>query len=187
MSNWRVLASIGALLIAMNSVSQANAATQVTGVVDYAQAKPGQVIRLTGLDLQGVQKVLVDGVETSFSAKSDRQIAIRIPTRTSPGDARLVLVSSAGEKSEFSLEIMATEVASKTKVTIGTFLGYIAVYTKNLAGHRLSIELGSRTRSDLLLNKDFTSNLTKTKRNQFVDVKVFIDSKLVQSERILVR
>jgi hypothetical protein len=187
MKNWRVLASISALLLAMFNASPAMAATQVTGVVDYAQAKPGQVVRLTGMDLQSVQKVLVDGVETSFSAKTDSQIAIRIPTGTSPGDARLALVSSTGEITEFSLEIIATEVAPRTKVTIGTFLGFIAVYTKNLAGHKLSIELRNRSRSDLLLDKDFTSNLTKTKRNQLVDVKVFIDSKLLQSGRILVR
>ena len=179
--------SISALVLVMSLAIPAAAAPQVTGVVDYAQAKPGSVVRLIGSDFSEVEKVLVDGIETSFSTKQVGHIAIRIPVQTSPGDAKVTLQPGTGTGTEFILEIIATEVQPKTKVTIGTFMGFVAVYTKNLSGRKMSIELGNRSRSDLLLDKDFTSNLTKTKRNQLVDVRVFIDNQLVQSSRILVR
>ena len=163
-------------------------APRATQAIEGSQAKADSVIRVAGWDFKKVEQVLIDDLPTTFLASSNTLIAIRIPLGTNPGDVTITLVSNQGQtKSSFQIEIVSLETEKDTKVTIGSFLGYVAVYTKNLAGQKLSIQVGNKFREVSVLNNNFTANLTKVGGNRLVEVKVFVAGQLVESAMVLVR
>jgi hypothetical protein len=163
-------------------------APRATQAIEGSQAKADSVIRVAGWDFKKVEQVLIDDLPTTFLASSNTLIAIRIPLGTNPGDVTITLVSNQGQtKSSFQIEIVSLESEKDTKVTIGSFLGYVAVYTKNLSGEKLSIQVGNKFREVSVLNNNFTANLTKVGGNRLVEVKVFVAGQLVESAMVLVR
>jgi len=163
-------------------------APRATPAIEGWQAKADSVIRVAGWDFKKVEQVLIDDLPTTFQASSNILIAIRIPLGTNPGDVTITLVSNQGQtKSSFQIEIVSLETEKDTKVTIGSFLGYVAVYTKNLSGEKLSIQVGNKFREVSVLNNNFTANLTKVGGNRLVEVKVFVAGQLVESAMVLVR
>jgi hypothetical protein len=163
-------------------------APRATPAIEGSQAKADSVIRVAGWDFKKVEQVLIDDLPTTFQASSNTLIAIRIPLGTNPGDVTITLVSNQGQtKSSFQIEIVSLETDKDTKVTIGSFLGYVAVYTKNLSGEKLSIQVGNKFREVSVLTNNFTANLTKVGSNRLVEVKVFIAGQLVESAMVLVR
>jgi len=163
-------------------------APRATPAIEGSQAKADSVIRVAGWDFKKVEQVLIDDLPTTFQASSNILIAIRIPLGTNPGDVTITLVSNQGQtKSSFQIEIVSLETEKDTKVTIGSFLGYVAVYTKNLSGEKLSIQVGNKFREVSVLNNNFTANLTKVGGNRLVEVKVFVAGQMVESAMVLVR
>jgi hypothetical protein len=163
-------------------------APRATPAIEGSQAKADSVIRVAGWDFKKVEQVLIDDVPTTFQASSNTLIAIRIPLGTNPGDVTITMVSNDGQtKSQFQIEIVSLETQKDTKVTIGSFLGYVAVYTKNLSGEKLSIQVGNRFREVSVLTNNFTANLTRVGSNRLVEVKVFVAGQLVESAMVLVR
>jgi len=163
-------------------------APRATPAIEGSQAKADSVMRVAGWDFKKVEQVLIDDLPTTFQASSNTLIAIRIPLGTNPGDVTITLVSNQGQtKSSFQIEIVSLETEKDTKVTIGSFLGYVAVYTKNLSGQKLSIQVGNKFREVSFLNNNFTANLTKVGSNRLVEVKVFVAGQLVESAMVLVR
>jgi hypothetical protein len=163
-------------------------APRATPAIEGSQAKADSVIRVAGWDFKKVEQVLIDDLPTTFQASSNTLIAIRIPLGTNPGDVTITLVSNGGNtESSFQIEIVSLETEKDTKVTIGSFLGYVAVYTKNLSGEKLSIQVGNKFREVSVLDNNFTVNLTKVGSNRLVEVKVFVAGQLVESAMVLVR
>ena len=163
-------------------------APRASTAIEGSQASADSVIRVAGWDFKQVEKVLIDDRPTTFQASSNSLIAIRIPLGTNPGDVTITLVSNHGQtKSSFQIEIVSLETEKDTKVTIGSFLGYVAVYTKNLSGQKLSIQVGNKFREVSVLDNNFTANLTKIGSNRLVEVKVFVAGQLVESAMVLVR
>lgn len=160
----------------------------VTGVDGPREVRPEGTVTLTGDRLLLVQKVLVDGVETSFVANSDGLLTIKIPKGLKPGDVSITLVGSFGTfiLSNF-ITIAPIDISISSKVTIGTFNGFVAVYTKNLEGKRLSIKFGNRWRVVPNIPTNYTKNLLKQSRGKLVETKVFIDRQLVKIRALRVR
>ena len=188
----RVITAIAALLL-VSFVLPAQAvnihlAPKASPAIEGSQASADSVIRVAGWDFKKVEQVLIDDLPTTFQASSNTLIAIRIPLGTNPGDVTITMVSNNGQtKSQFQIEIVSLETQKDTKVTIGSFLGYVAVYTKNLSGQKLSIQVGSKVRDVSVLSNDYTANLTKVGSNRLVEVKVFVAGQLVESAMVLVR
>jgi hypothetical protein len=188
----RVLTAIAALLL-VSFVLPAQAvnihlAPKASPAIEGSQASADSVIRVAGWDFKKVEQVLIDDLPTTFQASSNTLIAIRIPLGTNPGDVTITMVSNNGQtKSQFQIEIVSLETQKDTKVTIGSFLGYVAVYTKNLSGQKLSIQVGNKVRDVSVLSNDYTANLTKVGSNRLVEVKVFVAGQLVESAMVLVR
>jgi hypothetical protein len=188
----RVITAIAALLLVSFALpAQAvniHLAPKASPAIEGSQASADSVIRVAGWDFNKVEQVLIDDVPTTFQASSNTLIAIRIPLGTNPGDVTITLVSNSGNtKSSFQIEIVSLETEKDTKVTIGSFLGYVAVYTKNLSGEKLSIQVGNRFREVSVLTSNFTANLTRVGSNRLVEVKVFVAGQLVESAMVLVR
>jgi hypothetical protein len=188
----RAITTIAALLLATISLPVQAITTQqapkASPAIEGSQASADSVIRVAGWDFKKVEQVLIDERPTSFQASSNTLIAIRIPLGTNPGDVIITLVSNKGQtKSNFQIEIVSLETRKDTKVTIGSFLGYVAVYTKNLSGQKLSIQVGNKRRDVSVLSNDYTANLTKVGGNRLVEVRVFVAGQLVESNMVLVR
>ncbi len=192
MGQKKVFAAIAALLL-VSFVLPAQAvnihlAPKASPATEGSQASADSVIRVAGWDFKKVEQVLIDDLPTTFLASSNTLIAIRIPLGTNPGDVTITMVSNNGQtKSQFQIEIVSLETQKDTKVTIGSFLGYVAVYTKNLSGQKLSIQVGNKVRDVSVLSNDYTANLTKVGSNRLVEVKVFVAGQLVESAMVLVR
>jgi hypothetical protein len=188
----RVITAIAALLLVSFAYpAQAvniHLAPKASPAIEGSQASADSVIRVAGWDFKKVEQVLIDDLPTTFLASSNTLIAIRIPLGTNPGDVTITMVSNNGQtKSQFQIEIVSLETQKDTKVTIGSFLGYVAVYTKNLSGQKLSIQVGNKVRDVSVLSNDYTANLTKVGSNRLVEVKVFVAGQLVESAMVLVR
>jgi hypothetical protein len=188
---WVITAIAALLLVSFALPVQAvniHLAPKASVAIEGSQARADSVIKVAGWDFNKVEQVLIDDVPTTFQASSNTLIAIRIPLGTNPGDVTITLVSNSGNTtSSFRIEIVSLETEKDTKVTIGSFLGYVAVYTKNLAGQKLSIQVGNKFREVSLLTNNFTANLTKVGSNRLVEVKVFVTGQLVESAMVLVR
>jgi hypothetical protein len=186
-----ITATAAMLLIGLSLPAQGlqfHQAPKASPAIEGSQAIADSVIRVAGWDFKMVEQVLIDELPTTFQASSNTLIAIRIPLGTNPGDVTVTLVFDQGRsKSQFQIEIVSLETQKDTKVTIGSFLGYVAVYTKNLSGQKLSIHVGSKRRTVAVLTNDFTANLTKVGSNRLVEVRVFVAGQIVESTMVLVR
>jgi hypothetical protein len=188
----RAITAIAALLLVSFALpAQAvniQLAPKASPAIEGSQASADSVIKVAGWDFKQVEQVFIDDLPTTFQTLSNSLIAIRIPLGTNPGDVTITLVSNSGNtKSSFKIEIVSLESEKDTKVTIGSFLGYVAVYTKNLSGQKLFIQVGNKFREVSVLTNNFTANLTKVGSNRLVEVKVFVAGQLVESAMVLVR
>jgi hypothetical protein len=188
----RAITTIAALLLVTISLPvqaiTTHQAPRASLAIEGSQASADSVIRVAGWDFKKVEQVLIDDLPTTFQASSNTLIAIRIPLGSNPGDVTITLVSNRGQTlSSFQIEIVSLETRKDSKVTIGSFLGYVAVYTKNLSGQKLSIQVGSKHRDVSVLTNDYTANLTKVGSNRLVEVRVFVAGQLVESAMVLVR
>ncbi len=164
----------------------ADAAPRVTGVADSGVVHTNDLVKLSGTDLGQVDSVFIDDVETSFFVNGDSRITIRIPFGVDPGDANVTLVSGSGKQTfQNILEIVARELPADSKITVGTFQGFVAVYTKGLNGSKLSIRIGSKWRQIEQIQADYSKNLTRVGANRIVSVEVYVNGELVKVEHLV--
>lgn len=160
----------------------------VSGISGSNQVKINGSIQLLGSKLNQVEEVHVDGVPTSFFVNSENSITIRIPVGVKPGDPAVKLFGDYGLIIFTSLfEVIATELPNNSKVTIGTFNGYVAIYTKALRGKQLSFKIGSGWKVVDSLPANYTYNLRKIGSGKTATVQVYIDGALVQVLQVRVR
>lgn len=160
----------------------------VTGIDGTREVKPGGQVGITGENFGLVQRVLVDGVEVSFVISSDKLLKITLPQNAKPGDVNITLLGSFGTfiLSNF-ITIAAIDISISSKVTVGSFNGFVAIYTKNLEGKRLSFKVGNRWRVVSAIPSNYTMNLVKVGRGKNIETKVYIDRQLVKISKLIVR
>ncbi len=160
----------------------------VTGISGSNQVKINGSVQLLGSKLNQVEEVQVDGVPASFFVNSEDSITIRIPVGVKPGDPAVKLFGDFGSIIFTSLfEVIATELPDNSKVTIGTFNGYVAIYTKAHQGKQLSFKVGSSWKVIKTLSSNYTYNLKKIGSGKTTTVQVYIDSALVQVLQVKVK
>ena len=183
------VASLVACAVLFASPLQSHAATiEITAVVDSGVVHVNDLVRFDGSGFAVVEEVLVDNHPASFFVNNDERITVRIPLGVGPGDAIITLKTSSGGFFENSqIQIVALELPSYSKITIGTFQGYVAVYTKGLSGSKLSIRVGSRWGQIERLQSDFSKNLTRVGANKIVPVQIYVDGALVKVSQVISR
>lgn len=160
----------------------------VTGISGSNQVKINGSVQLLGSKLNQVEEVQIDGVPSSFFVNSEDSITIRIPVGVKPGDPAVKLFGDFGSIIFTSLfEVVATELPNNSKVTIGTFNGYVAIYTKAHQGKQLSFKVGSSWKVIKNLPTNYTYNLKKIGSGKTTTVQVYIDSALVQVLQVKVK
>jgi hypothetical protein len=160
----------------------------VTAVSGSSRVSQNDLIRFVGTNMRLVDEVLVGGVAASFFVNSDTLITVRIPTLATAGKVVVTLKGAYGSVFFADLvEITTSQQQIDERVTIGTFLGYAAVYTKNHEGKRLSMKIGNKWRVIESLGANYTYNLTKVGTGKTLTVMVYLDRQLIQVEQIRVR
>lgn len=197
----RAISSIAfACLIAMSSSQISYGAERFEREL-YSVAKPSisavasnkevgisDLVLLNGRYLTQVKQVFVDSKSAEFRLLDDSRLELRIPSGVNPGDAVLRLSGEFGLLSYQGLfEVKPSRYVAETKVSIGSFQGFLAVYTKNFKGRKLNIVAGDKNRVVAELQGDFTRNLTKFERGKSVSVRVFLDDKLIRSEVLIIK
>lgn len=160
----------------------------ITGISGSNQVKINGSVQLIGVLLDQVEDVQVDGVTASFFLNNAGAITIRIPVGVKPGDPAVKLFGDFGSIIFTSLfEVVATELPNNSKVTIGTFNGYVAIYTKAHLGKQLSFKVGSTWKIVNSLPSNYTYNLKKIGSGKTTTVQVYIDGALVQVLQVTVK
>jgi len=145
-------------------------------------------VELVGARFDLVTEVAIDSLAAEFQVIDSTRMRVRIPTQTQPGDVQVSLQGSFG-RAQFNnlFEVTSRFSNPEARVTIGTFNGYAAVYTKNYLGSRMVIRIDSRERRLAPLSANYTANLTKVGAGKTVNLSIFIDSQLVQSRQLTIR
>ena len=164
----------------------------ILGIASSSIVAAGDWVVITGSGFDEVAAAFVDSTKTEHLVLSSSRLSILIPEGANPGDAVLRLEGDYGSISKHYLfEVLATsEGAAKddeAKVTIGTFQGYAAVYTKNFKGYSLKISIADKERLIEELDANYTQNLTKVGAGRTVTVMVYLGSKLVKVQELLIR
>lgn len=160
----------------------------ISGVFGAAVVRANEWVEITGLGFDAVTEVFVDATKTQHFMQSASRISVLVPAGVNPGDAVLTLRGEFGSIRRHNLfEVSAGTPETQSKITIGTFQGYAAVYTKNFKGHALSILVANKERQIDLLEADFTQNLTFIGAGKTVIVMVYLDRKLVRVQQLQVR
>lgn len=160
----------------------------VTDVSFYGTVRTNDLVEFNGSLLDQVQSVVIDSKSADFFVVDQNQLSVRIPRGVQPGDVLVKLAGEFGERSYQNLfEVVASDEASLARVTVGTFQGFAAVYTKNLKGHDLTIKINERERVIPQLAADFTRNLTLVGAGRLVTVQVFLNSELVKVQRLRIQ
>lgn len=150
--------------------------------------KANDLVGLNGQLLDQVQAVLIDNQAAEFSVVDSGLLNVRVPRSVMPGDVVVTLAGEFGERSFQNLfEVSPTDLASTSRITIGTFQGFAAVYTKNFKGRVLTIEVDDRTRTLPPIADHFSQNLTQVGAGRVVQVRVFLDYELVKVQRLRIK
>lgn len=157
-------------------------------LVGQREVQRGDLVQIRGSGLLGVAKVFVDGIEASYSKLSDTGLQFTVPFAVKPGDAGVTLKGSFGEIELTSfITVSAIDLAISSKITVGSFNSFVAIYTKNLEGKRLSFKVGNRWRVVSAIPSTYTMNLVKVGRGKNLETKVYIDRQLVKISKLIVR
>ena len=145
-------------------------------------------VLLSGQGFTQVQEVFVDSNSATFQVLSDSKLEVEIPAGVNPGDAVLRISGTFGLLSYQGLfEVLPSSKLVESKITIGTFQGYAAVYTKNFKGYSLKISIADKERLIEELDSNYTQNLTKVGVGRTVTVLVYLGNKLVKSQEITIQ
>ncbi len=165
----------------------------VLGVASSSIVAAGDWVLITGSGFDQVTAVFVDATKTEHLMQSSSRLSILIPKGANPGDALLRLEGDYGSISkQYLFEVIAQSESSQSadsepRVTVGTFQGYAAVYTKNFKGYSLKISIADKERLIDELDSNYTQNLTKVGVGRTVTVMVYLGNKLVKVQEITIQ
>ncbi len=148
----------------------------------------GHLVQIRGSGLPGITSVSVDGIQAGYSKLSDTRLQFTVPFAVKPGDASVTLKGSFGEIELTNfITVSAVDLALSSKITVGSFNGFVAIYTKNLEGKRLSFKVGNRWRVVSAIPATYTMNLVKVGSGKNLETKAYIDRQLVKIRTLRVR
>jgi hypothetical protein len=154
-------------------------------------ASAGEQITVTGIRLNSISSVQIDGVEAAIVSVEETSLVFTLPNGLEAGTKSIVFYGSQGKLTYFAnLEYKAAlppAVLQPKKVNAGSFKGHVAVYAKGLKGQILSWKIAGKW-----FKKEITSNYQVFKRKSAtvgaeVNVDLFIDGKSQLSKRVRTR
>jgi hypothetical protein len=140
-----------------------------------------QTVTITGVRLDLVTSMSVDGKAVEITSQSQTSITCIIPA-LSAGAKDLVMLSSSGvatHQGAFEVASLPTAVSESAKVNAGSFKGYVAVYAKGYEGKRLSAKIGKDWVVVDSLDSNFVRITDFTGAGVNISVRIYIDRVLM--------
>jgi len=117
-------------------------------IMSYSDRSPveGQEVEIDGDRLGTISSISIDGIEVSFShSTSTGSVTLTVPAGLQPGLKNLVILSSHGLlTAQDAFTITTAPVVAETKVNVGSFKGYVAVYVLGHKGSTLSWKIAGK-------------------------------------------
>lgn len=161
-----------------------------------ASAEPGTQAYLSGSQLHYVTRVYAGGIQIPITRASSESLVLSLPEWKSPGTYDLVLVSKHGTLTMMnglsvlnSTAISAETKAGDGKLTLGSFNGVVAIYTKGYEGQRLSAKVAGKwivveSIDESFKGNDYSRTARRAESGYSIKVHLYIDREFVRTEEL---
>jgi predicted secreted hydrolase len=154
-------------------------------------ASAGEQITVTGLRLNSISSVQIDGVGAAIVSVEYTRLVFTLPNGLKEGTKSIVFYGSHGKLTFFaSLEYKAAPppaVLQPKKVNAGSFNGYVAVYAKGYEGQKLSAKVAGKWLTVDSLGSGFERILRYTGAGYQIKVDLYINGILLQQMEVTTR
>ena len=172
-------------------------------ISEVQSTEAGTEVAFYGNRLNGVTTAEVAGIQLAIVSATAESLILEIPSSMPPGTYDLKLQSSFGTLSfQNGLTITAafsdgsettTDVeATGQTLSVGSFMGFVVIYTKGYEGQRLSAKIAGKWLVVPELQETWKgTNLSRTLRKvgsgNVIKVHLYIDRELVRTEELITR
>ena len=167
-------------------------------VIDSAlTVQAGSEVTFTGRRLDSVTSAFAGGVQLPVVLAESKSLVLEVASSLPPGTYDLVIQSSFGSLTfhqgitvlASSTEESAIEPASDRKLSVGSFKGFIAIYTKGYDGQRLSAKVAGKwlvveSLDESFQGKNYSRTLRGTGSGQSIKVHLYIDSEFLRTDEL---
>jgi hypothetical protein len=173
----------------------ANTATYLGPVPNSVSQKlvvAGQDLMVSGIRLDSITAVSIDGLAATISSQSSSTLWIKVPMSLEIGSKDIVFDSRFGtitflDAFELVQQPLAAELTNNQKLNAGTFKGFVAIYAKGYEGQRLSVQVAGKWFVVNALDSNFGRVVRFTGPNFLITVKIYVDRVLTKQMQLLTR
>jgi hypothetical protein len=154
-------------------------------------------VTFTGRRLDSVTSAFAGGVQLPVVLAESKSLVLEVASSLPPGTYDLVIQSSFGSLTFMqgitvlasSTEESAIEPALDRKLSVGSFKGFIAIYTKGYDGQRLSAKVAGKwlvveSLDESFQGKNYSRTLRGTGSGQSIKVHLYIDSEFLRTDEL---
>ena len=167
-------------------------------VIDSAlTVQAGSEVTFTGKRLDSVTSAFVGGVQLPVVIAESESLVLEVASSLPPGTYDLVIQSSFGSLTfqqgitvlASSTEESAIEPASDRKLNVGSFKGFIAIYTMGYDGQRLSAKVAGKwlvveSLDESFQGKNYSRTLREIGSGHNIKVHLYIDSEFLRTDEL---
>ena len=167
-------------------------------VIDSAlTVQAGSEVTFTGKRLDSVTSAFVGGVQLPVVLAESKSLVLEVASSLPPGTYDLVIQSSFGSLTyQQGITVLASsneeseiEPALDRKLSVGSFKGFIAIYTKGYDGQRLSAKVAGKwlvveSLDESFQGKNYSRTLRGTGSGQSIKVHLYIDSEFLRTDEL---
>ena len=157
-----------------------------------ASAEAGSEATFTGLRLETVSSATVGDIDLPVISATSDSLVLSIPLSMASGTYDVVLNSSSGKKTVIQ-GLTVTQpsklVAVDKKLTVGSFKGFIAIYTKGYEGSKLSAKVAGKwlvvdSLDESWRGNDYSRKVRFTGAGYDIFVHLYIDGEYIRTDEL---
>jgi len=154
-------------------------------------------VTFTGRRLDSVTSAFVGGVQLPVVLAESKSLVLEVASSLPPGTYDLVIQSSFGSLTYHQgITVLASsneeseiEPALDRKLSVGSFKGFIAIYTKGYDGQRLSAKVAGKwlvveSLDESFQGKNYSRTLRETGSGHNIKVHLYIDSEFLRTDEL---
>ena len=167
-------------------------------VIDSAlTVQAGSEVTFTGRRLDSVTSAFAGGVQLPVVLAESKSLVLEVASSLPPGTYDLVIQSSFGSLTyQQGITVLASsneeseiEPALDRKLSVGSFKGFIAIYTKGYDGQRLSAKVAGKwlvveSLDESFQGKNYSRTLRETGSGHNIKVHLYIDSEFLRTDEL---
>ena len=154
-------------------------------------------VTFTGRRLDSVTSAFAGGVQLPVVLAESKSLVLEVASSLPPGTYDLVIQSSFGSLTYHQgITVLASsneeseiEPALDRKLSVGSFKGFIAIYTKGYDGQRLSAKVAGKwlvveSLDESFQGKNYSRTLRETGSGHNIKVHLYIDSEFLRTDEL---